>query len=236
MPRPAASPLLAAAITEFLRLENEILNDEEALKDKKDRAKLLGEHTITELVTEQECHVTGVSLPDGTEWSFDRDVHCSIRKDDKDAAFSWLRRHNADGMLKRHLVISFPKEAADLAAKARSLIANLLPQYQIGIKVGEAPDGLANAVGEVLTAAGLLPTVTLSEELELPGATLAAFVKRSLKAGINLPAEFGVYAPLRPVQQCVWRPVAGDEQPTRKQQLSDHIATGCILAHDAVIA
>jgi hypothetical protein len=236
MTRPAASAPLTEAIIELLRLETEILNDEEALKDKKARRKTLGEHTITELVTEQGCHTSGVTLPDGTEWSFELDVHCGIRKDDKDVAFGWLAKHNADGMLKRHIVISFPKETADLAAKARSLIANLLPQYQIGIKVGETPETLHTAVVQLLTHAGLMPTVTLSEELELPGATLAAFVKRALKAGVNLPPEFGVYAPLRPVQQCTWRPVSGDTQPTRKQQLNDHIAAGCILAHDAVIA
>lgn len=194
--RPLASKALEATLTEFVQLENEIATLDEELKAKKARAKYLGENVMVEQV-EPEMLTDGCRLRDGTEWTFKRDVKCGIPKDRKPEAFSWLAQKNADAMLKRYIVISFPKDSAKMVAAFKTMLARVLPQHQIGLRVGEAPDLLVDSVKVMLTEAGLLPVVTVDEEYELPGSTLSSFVKKQLALGQNLPECFGVYAPLR---------------------------------------
>jgi hypothetical protein len=196
--RPVATSELEATITEFNALEDEIATLEEALKEKKARAKYLGENVMVEQVQDIDGALDrGVTLSDGTAWRFEKDLKCGIPTKRKPEAFSWLATKNADGMLRRYIIVAFPKDSARLAANLKTAIARLLPQYEIGVRVGRAPDELADAIKKIAEAAGLLPTVTITEELELPGPTLTSFVKKQLAAGQNLPECFGVYAPLR---------------------------------------
>jgi hypothetical protein len=196
--RPLASAALQAAIVEFQQLDDEVNTLQEILSQKKDRRKTLGEIDITDLVQQEDLHLSGCRLDDDTEYTFERDVKCGIKNEHKPEAFGWLAERNVDHMLKHHIVISFPKDSVESAKKVRALIAQILPQYQIGIKVGDAPEALVGAVTQILQDADLLPAVKVTTEQELPGATLSAFVKKCLVAGITMPAAFGVFAPLRP--------------------------------------
>jgi hypothetical protein len=81
--------------------------------------------------------------------------------------------------------------------QVRTMIARVLPQFEIGVKVGRAPDGLRGAIATIIAEAGL--NITMEESLELPGATMAAFVRKELAAGRGLPDAFGVYRPVRPM-------------------------------------
>lgn len=197
--RPRASAQLEAAILEHIALENEIATLEEQLKEKKARAKFVGENELVEIVTDEERE-QGVTLSNGDEYTFERDMKCGILKAEKPTAFNYLTQKGAGGLLKRHLIISFGKDSAKQVATVRAMLAQVLPQFEIGIKVGRAPGELVDAVKEILTKAELLPTVTIEEELELPGATLGAFVRKEMKAGRQLPECFGVYAPLRAIK------------------------------------
>lgn len=196
--RPLASPELEATMRDFMALDHQVATLEEQLKDLKARRKDVGENQLTEVVTAEERH-TGVRLSDGSEWIFERTVQCGILKADKPKAHQWLEEHGAGNLLKRYIVLSLGANSFQTAQTLRSAIAKILPQWEIGIKVGNTPDELVDAVKAILDAAGLTPTVEMEVETELPGATLSAFVRKSLKAGHNLPTEFGVYAPLRPV-------------------------------------
>ncbi len=198
-PRPTASPELEAKLREFWQLDNDVATLTEQLSLLKARRKDVGENELSTMARDEEVRHSGVRLSDGTEVRFELDVSCGILKADRERAYAWLAVHNADGMLKRHLVISFPKDSAHRAEQVKQLIARILPEYEIGLKIGKAPLVLVDAVRELLTAANMLPSVTLTEELELPGATLAAFVKKSIASGVNLPEMFGVYAPLKPI-------------------------------------
>lgn len=199
MTRPTASLELEACIYEYARLDAEIATLDEHLKQLKDRRKTLAEVEITDLATHEAVYASGVTLPTGEEYTFEERLTCSIKNDDRDVAHAHLEKMNVGHLLKRHLILSFPKDSVESAKIVKSMIARVLPEYQVGIKVGAAPDGLVGAITEILTSAGLLPTITLTDATELPGATLRAFVKKCLVAGISLPPEFGVYAPLVPV-------------------------------------
>jgi hypothetical protein len=194
--RPRASEALEAALHAAQDWENKVNTLTEQLADAKAQRKLVTEGQLVELVQEEGVRLTGVTLADGSEWEFEQKVRCGINTDDKVAAFQWLEDRNVGHMLKRHLILSFGKDSAKMVTQVRSLLARLLPGYQIGVKIGEDPEGLKDAVVKLLEAGGLLPTVTVTEELELPGATLSSFVKKCLVAGVSLPAEFNVYAPL----------------------------------------
>jgi hypothetical protein len=194
--RPQASPALEAALLEFSTLEDQVATLQEQLSEKKARAKYLGENVMVELV-ELEHLNDGCRLTDGREFTFERDVKCGIAKDKKPEAFAWLASKGADTMLKRYLTISFGKDSLRQVSKIKTMLAQVLPQYEIGVKVGKAPDTIVEAVKELLRAADV--QVEVEETLELPGSTLSSFVKKEIKAGRSLPEYFGVYAPLRAI-------------------------------------
>ena len=194
--RPRASAELEAALRSFWALDDQVNTLEEQLKDLKAQRKDLGEHQITDLVQQEEVRHSGVRLSDGSEYEFDVRVTCGIRNDDKQFAHQWLEEHNVGHLLKRHLLISFGTNSAKEAQILRGIVARLLPEYELTIKVGKAPDELVAAVTTMAEHAGLLPAIKVEEYTELPGATLSSFVKKCLKAGIDLPPQFGVYAPI----------------------------------------
>jgi hypothetical protein len=199
MPRPVASVGLEGAILSFIELNNQIDTLEEQLKDLKALRKQIGEVDLTMLVQQDGVRQSGVTLSDGTEYTFDYKMTCGIKTADKPAAFQWLAEHKADGMIKRRLVLVFGKNATAQVAEARKLLARILPEYEIGIKVGKAPLELVDALRTMLVAAGLW-NVEIEEEDHIEGATLAAFARKCLVTGVNLPAEFGVYAPIIPTK------------------------------------
>lgn len=206
MPRPLVSPTLQAVLAEIAHRKAEILRRDEELSCLKAYTKDLEENVLTEVVGADNVQHSGVALPDGTEISFERTMHCTIRKDDRPAAYDWLNRHNVGAILKNQITISFPKDSIESARLVREMIARVLPEYQIGLRVGKAPETIIIAVREILRAAGLLDLVTIEQTQELPGATLAAFVRKSIASGITLPPFFSVYAPLLALAECPWRP------------------------------
>jgi hypothetical protein len=198
MERPLASAALEATLTEFMALEDEIATDDEALKEKKARAKYLGENVMVEQVAEIDgALLDGVRLSDGREFTFERDIKCSIPAARKQEAYNWLASKKADAWLKREIVISFGKDSAVHVANFRRVFAQILPQYEVGIKLGKAPETLIESVREILERAGLLPGVKVEERLTHDGSTLSSFVTKQIRGGHNVPECFGVYAPLR---------------------------------------
>jgi hypothetical protein len=209
-PRPVASPELEAKIREFNSLDNEVAELEQRLGDVKARRKYCGEHEMIE-VTDPDVRASGVILSDGTEWEFEQRYECSVKEDDKAAAFQFLEEHEAGNLLKRRITLAFGKDSRDRVVAFRAQLARLLPQYEVGLRVGKAPGTLVDAIKELLEAAGLFPVVDVSEELELPGATMRAWVIKQLKLGQTLPGAFSVYAPLRAKQVMVSAPAAPEE-------------------------
>lgn len=195
--RHLATPELEAKLRQFAEYDNLVATLEEQLGDAKARRKYIGEHEIVELV-EPELAEHGVRLSDGSEWIFDQVYETAIRSDNKEAAFTYLKEIEADGMLKRSIILSFGKDSAAQVANFRQSLAHLLPQYEVSVRAGKAPETLLLAIRELLERAGLTPTVAVEEKLELPGATARAWMIKQLKLGKTIPNVFEVYAPLKP--------------------------------------
>jgi len=208
--RPKASPELEATLLEFATLEDEIATLTEVLGEKKARAKYLGENVVVELVETEHLN-EGCVLSDGREFTFERDYKASVTKANQPAAFEFLEAHNADGLLRRFLTLSFGKDSTAQIKLFRSMIARIFPQYEVGLKIGNAPETIVTALTALLREANL--NIKIEESTELPGATLMAFVRKEIKAGRSLPECFGVYAPLRAI------PVIRAEEPMEATDL-----------------
>lgn len=208
--RPKASPELEATLREFATLEDEIATLAETIAEKKARAKYLGENVVVELVETEHLN-EGCVLSDGSEYIFERDIKAGVTKVNQPAAFEFLVDHKADGLLRRYITLSFGKDSTQQVKLFRSMIARIFPQYEVGIKVGHAPETIVSALMTLLREADL--NIKIEETTELPGATLMAFVRKEIKAGRSLPECFGVYAPLRAI------PVQRAEEPQEATEL-----------------
>jgi hypothetical protein len=213
--RPLASPDLEAKLREFWQLDNDVLTLTEQLSQLKARRKDVGENELTTLARDEGVNKSGVRLSDGREVRFEMDLSCGIKKEDRATAHQWITTAGAGNLLKRYLVLSFGRDSFDLAARVRNMVARLLPQYDIKLVVGDDPDLLPAALTKLLEAADLAPMVTVTEETELPGATLAKFVRQALAKGTNLPAFLNVYAPLKPILVLPPPPADAAEQEAR---------------------
>lgn len=178
------------------KLEDEIANDEEALKNKKATLKLHQESDLVELLTERELN-HGVRLPDGREYEFERVMHCSVAKPDQEKAYTYLRENGFGAILREGVSISFGKNAEQIVAEFKASVAKLLPAYEISVRAGKAPTMLVLAIKSMLASANL--GVTIEHFDELPGSTLRAWVTKQMKLGQPIPEFFGVYSPMKAV-------------------------------------
>jgi hypothetical protein len=199
--RPHASEILDAKIREFESLDNQVNTLTEQLRELKQRRKDVSEVDITTLATEEDVLHCGVTLADGTEYRFERDYHCGIDKKDQPAAFDWLTVRHMDHLLKHSITLEFPADSVESVRKVKALIYQLLPTYEVKVTAGaDLPQSLTEAIQTILVAAQLAPMVKLKHDRSIAGATLAAFVKKCINAGISLPLEFGAYTPLRAIK------------------------------------
>lgn len=194
--RPPARPELEALISETERAQDEVLNLEEAYKNAKARLRLLEESDLAELLTEEELN-HGVRLEDGREMTFERTLHCSLPEAGKEEGFAYLLANGFDALLKRTLSLRLGMNSTETAVEFRALVVKMLPQYEVSVRVGKAPDALVAALKEMVRAAGL--SIEVEEKLELPGSTLRSFVQKQGKLGKPLPKCFEVYAPMKAI-------------------------------------
>jgi hypothetical protein len=218
--RPQASEILEAKILEFIALDDQVNTLTEQLRDLKQQRKDVSETDITNLATEEDVLHCGVTLSDGTEFRFERDYHCGIDKKDQPTAFAWLTERNLGHLLKHSITLEFPADSVESVKKVRATIAQLLPQYEVKIVAGtDLPQPLFASIQTILTAAQLAPMVKVKQDQSIAGATLAAFVKKCINAGITLPMEFGAYTPLRAIK--VPKPVP----PVEAEGTTDEVVT-----------
>lgn len=194
--RPKILPAQLAKLEEIWALQDEVANDEEALKNKKARLALAEEHELGELLTERELN-SGVRLEDGREFEFERKLHCGVNKEDREAAHGYLETSGAGAVLKRAFTIKIGNNSQTLGVELARAIRKLLPQYEISVRVGKAPEALREALKEIIAASGL--SVELEESTELPGSSLRSWVTKQMKLGQPVPECFGVYAPMKAI-------------------------------------
>lgn len=118
--------LAALARTQF-ELEQEILQDEQRLKFKQEKLKLLAEKHIPEAM--EACGMREFRTAEGISVAIKEVVRAGISDAHKPAAFAWLDAHGYSNLVKRKFICSFGKDeeawarkfAADLARRKRTV-------------------------------------------------------------------------------------------------------------------
>ena len=100
---------------EQLDLEEEIIEIEKELKDRKKELFLLTSSTIPELM--KEIGLTSFSLDTGETVDIKHIVKASIAVKNKVAAFKWLRDNNFGDIIKNQVVINFDRGQDEQAAE-----------------------------------------------------------------------------------------------------------------------
>jgi len=111
---------LSTLVIELQRLEDEIKNDEERLKLKKEKADKISNIAIPEIM--QALKLKTMKLADGSAMEVKEVYSATIPLDKKEGAFNWLREHGLGDLIKNEVTVSFGRgednkavEYADLA-------------------------------------------------------------------------------------------------------------------------
>lgn len=94
---------------------------EGALKDAKERARVLREETIPAAM--QEMGLEEVKLETGQKISIKQDVYASIPAASKGAAYDWLNEHGFGGLIKVEVSTTFAKGEQEQAIKLHKQLA-----------------------------------------------------------------------------------------------------------------
>ena len=112
---------LSDQVLKLQGLENEIKQDEEALKNKKKSAAMLSEEIIPTMMTEMS--LSSIKLADGSAVEVKPVYGASIPVSKREEAFKWLRDNGLGDLIKNEVTVSFGRnednKAADYAVLAQ---------------------------------------------------------------------------------------------------------------------
>jgi len=156
---------LTAAAQMLVNAEKKTAETEKALKEAKEKERLLREETLPGMM--QELGVTKMALTDGNEITVAQEVYASVPADRKELAWSWLETNNFGGLIKTEVQVAFGKGELE---DARKLLDDLAT---IGITNGTIsrdvhPQTLKAFLKEQLAN----PKTELTEEEQLLGMSL----------------------------------------------------------------
>lgn len=137
---------------------------------------------------------TEADIAAATGYTIERKLYATVKNDDKRTAHLWLEEQGHGAMLKRYFTIGIGSNSAENAAKLKTMVAKLYPQYEVSVRLGDAPATLRDALKTIIAEAGL-GTLEIEEATELPGPTMTKFVRKQLALGKPLPDFFNVHAP-----------------------------------------
>ena len=95
-------------------MENEIKQDEEALKNKKKSAAMLSEEIIPTMMTEMS--LSSIKLADGSAVEVKPVYGASIPVSKREEAFKWLRDNGLGDLIKNEVTVSFGRNEDNKAA------------------------------------------------------------------------------------------------------------------------
>ena len=118
---------------ELLSLQKEIGTKKTELSVVEDRAKVLQERVIPDLM--QEAGVSSIKLADGSSVEVKPSIKASITLDNAEKAYSWLRENGHGDLIKNTLTASFNKEEDGKASYLMKLFEEQGYNYQRKEKV-----------------------------------------------------------------------------------------------------
>jgi hypothetical protein len=144
---------LASVVQALLDADCDVEVAEGCLARAKERARVLREETIPEMMNEMA--VKEVVLEDGSRLTIKREFYAMIPADKKPLVYSWLDRNGHGGMIKKEVTCSFgmgQKQEAD------ALLARLLERkYDASYSETVHPMTMKAFIGEMIKKGEALP-------------------------------------------------------------------------------
>ena len=149
-------------------LEDQMLNMEKDLKKLKEEADKIGSEIIPNLLAEQ--GLSSLKLADGSSIDIRKSYNCTIKKDQVESAFEWLRNNGLGDLIKNEVAVQFGKGEDN---KAEQLL---------GLAVREGYEPSQKQKVEPMTLKALFRE-RIEAGLDMPSEFFHTFVKDQTKIG-----------------------------------------------------
>ena len=149
-------------------LEDQMLNMEKDLKKLKEEADKIGSEIIPSLLAEQ--GLASLKLADGSSVDIRKSYNCTIKKDQVESAFEWLRNNGLGDLIKNEVAVQFGKGEDN---KAEQLL---------GLAVREGYEPSQKQKVEPMTLKALFRE-RIEAGLDMPSDFFHTFVKDQTKIG-----------------------------------------------------
>ena len=149
-------------------LEDQMLNMEKDLKKLKEEADKIGSEIIPSLLAEQ--GLASLKLADGSSVDIRKSYNCTIKKDQVESAFKWLRDNGLGDLIKNEVAVQFGKGEDN---KAEQLL---------GLAVREGYEPSQRQKVEPMTLKALYRE-RIEAGLDMPSEFFNTFVKDQTKIG-----------------------------------------------------
>ena len=159
---------LASFCRDLQSYENEIAKLEELVKDKKQKADKISSEIIPNLLAEQ--GLSSLKLADGSSVDVKKSYNCTIKKDQVESAFQWLRDNGLGDIIKNEVAVQFGKGEDN---KAEQLL---------GLAVREGYEPSQKQKVEPMTLKALYRE-RIEAGLDMPSDFFHTFVKDQTKIG-----------------------------------------------------
>ena len=149
-------------------LEDQMVNMEKDLKKLKEEADKIGSEIIPNLLAEQ--GLASLKLADGSSVDIKKSYNCTIKKDQVESAFKWLRDNGLGDLIKNEVAVQFGKGEDN---KAEQLL---------GLAVREGYEPSQKQKVEPMTLKALFRE-RIEAGLDMPSDFFHTFVKDQTKIG-----------------------------------------------------
>ena len=149
-------------------LEDQMVNMEKDLKKLKEEADKIGSEIIPNLLAEQ--GLASLKLADGSSVDIKKSYNCTIKKDQVESAFKWLRDNGLGDLIKNEVAVQFGKGEDN---KAEQLL---------GLAVQEGYEPSQKQKVEPMTLKALFRE-RIEAGLDMPSEFFNTFVKDQTKIG-----------------------------------------------------
>ena len=149
-------------------LEDQMVNMEKDLKKLKEEADKIGSEIIPNLLAEQ--GLSSLKLADGSSIDIRKSYNCTIKKDQVESAFKWLRDNGLGDLIKNEVAVQFGKGEDN---KAEQLL---------GLAVREGYEPSQKQKVEPMTLKALYRE-RIEAGLDMPSEFFNTFVKDQTKIG-----------------------------------------------------
>ena len=149
-------------------LEDQMLNMEKDLKKLKEEADKIGSEIIPSLLAEQ--GLASLKLADGSSVDIRKSYNCTIKKDQVESAFEWLRNNGLGDLIKNEVAVQFGKGEDN---KAEQLLG-------LAVREGYEPSQKQRVEPMTLKA---LYRERIEAGLDMPSEFFNTFVKDQTKIG-----------------------------------------------------